>query len=431
MQINKKREAIRTHEGGVAMRISPEQQLRRSVAACMLWEDTFYEDGVDIATRIMNTVPLVDPQIVATLAVEARTVMNLRHVPLLLCVALARTGALLKETLASVICRADELTEFLAIYWMEGKCPISAQAKKGLAMAFTKFNGYQLAKYNRDNAIKLRDVLFLCHAAPDSKEQAETWKQLVDGTLAPPDTWEVRSSSGEDKRAMWTTMLEDDTLGGMALLRNLRNMYQAGVDEILVGKALHNMSTHRILPFRFIAAAKYAPQWEHMIEEPFLRNLTGTAKMPGKTVVLVDVSGSMDWDNVSKHSDMTRLDAACGLAVCVREICDEVAVYTFSHDVVRVPDRHGFALRDAVTRSQSHGGTYLARAIERINVKEKYDRIIVITDEQSHDGNVYPNGKGYLINTASYQNGVSYGKWMRIDGFSEAVIKYIQEYETL
>jgi hypothetical protein len=429
MQINRKPEVLRTFEGGVAKNISLEQQLRRSVMACLLWEDSFYEDGETIANRILMLVPRCDPLFVQALAVEARSEMNLRHVPLLLCVALARTGSLLKETLAAVIQRADELTEFLAIYWMNGKCPISAQAKKGLALAFRKFNGYQLAKYNRDNAIKLRDVMFLCHPSPDSPEQEMLWKQLAEGTLAAPDTWEVRSSSGEDKKAMWTEMLLENKLGGLALLRNLRNMYQAGVDDILVAKALNNMSTHRILPFRFIAAAKYAPQWEHMIEVPMLRNFAGMEKMKGKTVLLVDVSGSMDWDNVSKHSDMTRLDAACGLAVCVRDICEEVAIYTFSSKVIRVPSRHGFALRDAVSNSQPHGGTYLAKAVKEINDKEEYDRIIVISDEQSHDGNVSPIGKGYMINTASYQNGVGYGPWHHIDGFSEAIIRYIQEFE--
>ena len=81
--------------------------------------------------------------------------------------------------------------------------------------------------------------------------------------------------------------------------------------------------------------------------------------------------------------------------------------------------------------SQQHGGTYLAQSIEVLHqkVSAKYDRIIVITDEQTADGIVAPHGKGYVINVASYQNGVGYGKWTHIDGWSEAVIDYIKEYE--
>ena len=37
--------------------------------------------------------------------------------------------------------------------------------------------------------------------------------------------------------------------------------------------------------------------------------------------------------------------------------------------------------------------------------------------------------KGYMINVASYRNGVGYGKWTHIDGFSESIIDYIREYE--
>jgi len=395
----------------------------------MLWEKTFYEDGQTIAERIEEFVKNVDPISVSQIAIEARDVMNLRHVPLLLCVALARIGKLKAYTLEHVIQRPDELTEFMALYWKDGRCPLAGQVKKGLARAFTKFNAYSLAKYNRDTSVKLRDVLFMCHAKPANDEQAAIWKQLIDGTLPPPDTWEVRSSSGEDKKTMWMDMLTGNKLGGLALLRNLRNMYDAGVDERLIRGALHRMDTRRVLPFRFIAAAKYAPQWESSIEVPMLASIKEAPKLKGKTALLVDVSASMDWE-LSGKSDMNRIDAACGLAICLRDMCEDVAIHTFSMQTVRVPDRHGFALRDAVIGSQQHRGTYLAQAIW--DVKD-YDRIVVITDEQSHDGCAapLPNTKAYMLNVASCENGVGYGDWIHINGFSESILKYIYEYEKL
>lgn len=39
--------------------------------------------------------------------------------------------------------------------------------------------------------------------------------------------------------------------------------------------------------------------------------------------------------------------------------------------------------------------------------------------------------RGYIINVASNKNGVGYGAWIHIDGWSEAVIDYIREYEKL
>lgn len=40
-----------------------------------------------------------------------------------------------------------------------------------------------------------------------------------------------------------------------------------------------------------------------------------------------------------------------------------------------------------------------------------------------------PRGKGYVINVASNRNGVGYGAWTHVDGWSEAVVEYIAELE--
>src|SRR5262249_46218458 len=177
------------------------------------------------------------PEDVATLAREARDKMQLRHAPLFLVRELARqkgAGTLVAETLEQVIQRADELSEFVALYWTPRKQPLSAGVKRGLAKAFTKFDAYQLAKYNRGSVVKLRDVLFLSHAKPDNEEQAVLWKRLVENTLEPPDTWEVALSAGKDKRETWERLLGEEKLGGMAVLRNLRLMLASGVAPKLV-----------------------------------------------------------------------------------------------------------------------------------------------------------------------------------------------------
>ena len=112
----------------------------------------------------------------------------------------------------------------------------------------------------------------------------------------------------------------------------------------------------------------------------------------------------------------------------LREIAEKVSVYSFSDKLVRVPNRSGFGLRDAIHASQPHSGTYLGKALS--DIKEDYDRLIVITDEQSHDPVPNPKARGYVINVASYKNGVGYGAWTHIDGWSDAVIEYIRALET-
>ena len=435
-----------THEGAPASVVTPEQALRRSVLSCMLWEGEFYEDGAQIAGRMAELVPRVAAAQVAALAVEARERMKLRHAPLLLVREMARHAThrgLVAETLARVVQRADELSEFVAIYWAGGRQPLSAQVKKGLAAAFSKFDEYALGKYDRAGSVRLRDVLFLSHARPADEAQAALWKRLAENKLATPDTWEVALSAagraeGAEKRAVWERLLAERKLGALALLRNLRNLHAAGVREELVLGALAAMKTERVLPFRFLAAARHAPQWEQALETAMFRalearSLDGRARMlTGHTVLLVDVSGSME-SPLSQRSEMRRSDAAYGLAVLLREVAEKVTVHTFSNAVQRVPARRGMALRGALDKSQPHAGTYLGAALKRVEGEhaEGYDRMVVITDEQSHDAVPAPRGKGYVVNVASNRNGVGYGAWTHIDGWSEAVVDYIAELEAV
>lgn len=397
--------------------------------ACMLWEDTFYENGVDVSKRIQELIPNIAPEKVAEIAIEAREKMHLRHAPLFIVREMARLPGfrpVVAKTLERVIQRADELAEFLAIYWKDGRCKIASSVKKGLAAAFPKFSAYNLAKYNRDGAVKLRDVLFLCHARPKDEEQAKVWKQLVEGTLAPPDTWEVELSAGkgEGKKASWERLLGENKLGPLALLRNLRNMHEVGVDVPLVREALGKMKPERVLPFRFIAAARANPTLEPELEAGMFKSLEAHQRLPGKTAIVVDNSGSMSGAKVSARSDMDRSDAACALAVLIREICEDVVVIGFGNTAKVMPSRRGFALVDAI-KSGPGGGTNTDNALAL--VPKDVNRVVVITDEQSHQEVRQPGPmiKGYFINVGTYKNGIGYGRWTHIDGWSEQVVNYM------
>lgn len=418
----------KTDEGATAHPISAVQELRRSVMACMLWEDSFYESGASIANRISALCKQVKPDDISKIAIEARNHFKLRHVPLLLARELARTGGpLVSITIEQVIQRADELSEFTSIYWKDKKQPLSAQVKKGLAKAFRKFDAYQLAKYNRDNVVKLRDVLFLCHAKPKDDKQAETWKQLVEGKLPIPDTWETQLSAGKDKSETFQRLMVSGNLGGLAFLRNLRNMEQAGIAKDVIRDYSKTVKVDRVLPFRFIAAARAVPGWEDVIEPMMFRACESQEKLKGRTVIVVDNSGSMDVTKVSARSDIDRSDAACALAILIREICDDCTVIGFGSTPAIVPPRRGFALADAI-KSGPGGGTDTMAALVLANQKQ-YDRIIVITDEQSHTVIGSPHGIGYFINVATSKNGIGYGQWNHIDGWSESVIEWIRQYE--
>ena len=443
LNISPKKLPIYTAESGKAAHISPTQQLRRSVMSCLLWEDEFYESGEDIAERIKSLVKSVNPCEVAKIAIEARTQQHLRHVPLLLVSALAGVApgtSLVSDTLAQVIQRADELSEFLVIYSkLNGvdpkalKSKLSNQVRKGLAKAFVKFNAYNLAKYNRDGVIKLRDVLFLCHAKPLNAEQAEVWEKLINNTLESPDTWEVQLSAGADKKETFERLIREGKLGYLALLRNLRNMIQAGCDSRLVRAAILNRANgaDKVLPFRFIAAVRNAPLYANELNTSLIQTIANSPELTGNTVVLVDNSGSM-YQKLSLKSDLQRIDAAAALASIIN---GNRRVFAFAYHLTEVPPYAGLPGVDAIMGTES-GGTHLFQCIEQINQTVKYDRLIVITDEQAFGYNnascpkPLPGTKGYMINVASAKNGVGYGAWSHIDGFSENVIRWIMAFES-
>lgn len=453
----------RTHEGTPAARLTPIRELRRSVLTALLWENSFYETGSTIAARVAALVPQCKPEDVAELALEARIRMYLRHVPLFLVRQLAKVkgnGSIVAETLSLVIQRPDELGEYLAMYWNGNASgtkkrpePLSAGSKRGLMRAFGKFSAYQLAKYDRDAGVKLRDVLRLVHPKPSPHtDQSSVWKQVIARTLESPDTWEVALSSGANKRETFERLLREQKLGGLAFLRNLRNMIEAGVDEGLIRERFRG-PFEKVLPFRFIAAAKHAIRFEPDIESAMLRALEGLPRLSGRTALVIDTSPSMWMDKISAKSEMTRFDAAAALAILARGLCADVRVYAFNNKAYEVPSRHGFALRDALAATQgdaSCGGL----AVEAAN-RDGYDRIVVLTDGQCHymtkpgsrtrsgllAGGQYLSGnaqdvspaplsaKAYMINVATHQNGIGYGPWVSIDGWSERVFDFVAEAE--
>lgn len=432
-----------TFEGGRTLAVNDEKALRRAVLACLLWEDTFYESGEAIADRIKTLSAKVNPRKVYDLALEAKKVHKLRHVPLWVALALLgnknKAGVNVAQLISETVVRPDELAEILAMYWKDGRKPLANQLKQGLADAFTKFNPFELLKWNKnDAAIKLRDVMFLVHPQPKNAEQAKAYKAIANNvstgeaekmTKTRVDTWERRLSAGEDKGSSFIKLMSDNKLGATAFISNVRNMVQAGVPEQLIRDYARKVKTELILPFRFVSAARAVPQLEDMFEEMMLRCLENQPKLSGRTALLIDVSGSMFGVKVADKSDLDRFDAAAALAMLAREMCDSVDVYSFSDAIARIPARRGFALREAIRDSQRHNGTYLRGALDNLR-GQGYDRVIVFTDGESHDGlAVNIAEKQYMLNVASHRNAVAHGAWEEVQGFSESVMRYIMELE--
>lgn len=449
--------SARTHEGLTVSRVSPMTELRRTASACLLFEDTFYESGEDIAKRIHGLVQRASLDDVLRLAQDLRHRHGLRHAPLwLLNAALDHPArAQHRDNLVTVIAnvcgsRGDMPGEMLSLYWKNGKRPIAKALRDGLERALQSFGSYALQKYAARGAIRLRDVLFLTHAKPRDAEQEPWFEMLANDTLPAADTWEVALSGGADKRETFEDMLREGKLGALAVLRNLRNMQESGVPRGVIADGLKRavaLSKLGVLPFQFVAAARVVPALEPDIEAAMISGIRRfmsesgddftVSLLNGHTVLLVDVSGSMQ-DKLSAKSTLNRSDAAGAMAILLREVCNEVSVFDYNTTVREVPARSGFALRDAIRRPSN--GTYTGASAKAVldevtrRLGRAPERIIVITDEQTDRfGGALPalpkETRGYVMNVAPYQNGIAWGSWTTISGFSENLVKFIMSVE--
>lgn len=426
-----------THEGAIVRVANPVEQLRRVVMTCLLFEDTFYVDGVEITDQIKNLVAQVPVAKAIEIALEAKTVNKLRHAPLWIAKAVLAhpdSASINKvDFLSQLFTRPDDLTEFLSMYWEGGSKskPYPAALKKAFAKVLHRFDSYQLGKYKqRAKSITLRDIFRISHPKPISKEQSDVWKEFLSGTLPAPNTWENRMSNGEDPKKVFTDLIQTGKLGGLAFLRNLRKMREVGVSPDLVRAYFENKQLFRLmLPFQFYAAFKSAPEFGVELERAMLKSMADFSFSKPMTLV-VDVSGSMNGP-LSTKSILSRGDvAACLAMIAVNMRNSGVDLYSFSDRLKAVPIVSGFGIHKKIDESQAHGGTYMLGALQSV---PKCEILVVITDEQAADLNHFNTsvfsrfGKTYIINVAPYKNGVGYlsNDVVHINGWSERVFEFI------
>ncbi|RYY21227.1 MAG: TROVE domain-containing protein [Cytophagaceae bacterium] len=448
---------VRNHENAPAYALTPALELYAAVATAAL-SDQFYETADTRLIRLRELVAQNEPQFVAQLAVYAREQLYLRSVPLVLAVELARTHQgdnLVSRLVARVVQRADEIPELLAFYAQaNGRTGVktlgrlSKQMQRGLAQAFNKFDAYQLAKYNRDGAVRLRDALFLVHPKPRDEAQQAVFDQLVAGTLPTPYTWETElSAAGQVAHASpaeraaavahtWQTLVASRRLGYMALLRNLRNLLEANVSANTLALACTTLADPgqvtraRQLPFRFLAAYREVLALDSGAAAPVLaaletailasaRNLRG---FDGSTRVVVacDVSGSMQ-QPISPRSKVLLYDVGLVLGMLLQSRCQHVVTGLFGDRWQRVALPQGQVLRNVQELYRRAGEVGYATngylVIQDLRQRrEVVDKVMIFTDCQlwstrgvevaqewaAYRANVAPQAHLYLFDLAGH-----------------------------
>jgi hypothetical protein len=439
--------------GAVAAKQGALATLRRMVLANLLFEDLFYIDGENIIDQIATLIPELTGAEICELAIEAKTKQKLRHIPLMLAVQMLKHEHLkvrVATLLPKIIRRPDDMAETISLYRkVNGHASFKKlphQLKKGLAACFEKFDAYQFAKWAQNNqSISLRDVMFLVHPKP-SQDRVELYRQIADKTLPAANTWEVAISGGENKKETWERLIETKKLGALAFLRNLRNISKE-CDDDTIRKAFDQINPQWLLPMNYFSACKHNPQWQLEIEKLMFRSYEKIEKLPGHTVMVVDVSGSMR-GNVSAKSEVSRYEAGSVMAMIALEMCQHVSVYVTAgddgdqkHETRKIDSCRGFSLIERILKSvyvMGGGGIFTRQCLEYINTKEKnVERIIIFSDSQDCDQkNKIPKPFGkynYIVDISSEKHGINYkGVWTsEISGFSENFLNFIAASENI
>lgn len=458
---NKAVETVTNYQGETAYKLTPAMELYAAVAATSL-SDTFYEKGDKRVERLRALIAANDAAYVGKLAVYAREKMNLRSVPLVLAVELAKASqgnATVSKTVNRVVQRADEITELLAYYqFANGRTKVkklnklSKQVQKGLAQAFNKFDEYQFAKYNRAAEVKLRDALFLVHPKAKDEAQQALFNKIAKDELSTAYTWETQLSqagqatyeTAEARDAAfagkWEEMIMSGKLGYMATLRNLRNILQAKVSAAAIEKVCayiadaNAVAKSKQFPFRFVSAYRelkyessgYTAQVLDALEDAARASVANIAGYNSNTrvKVAVDFSGSMQ-TAVSGKSTVMMYEVGLILAMLLKSRCANVTTGIFgdTYKEVQVPSKsilanvETFRSRLGEVGHSTNGYLVIKNLIDR---KEVVDKVMVFTDMQMWNSNgsygstiasewkkykqIAPKAKIYLFDLAGYGN---------------------------
>ncbi|MCW2522891.1 MAG: hypothetical protein JWO63_1226 [Frankiales bacterium] len=426
-----------TYEGAPGYARDAKSELFLLAVSNLVGEDSFYEQASDRDARfaaLVGELAIADPDWTARLISWLRTGANLRSAALVAAVefvaARLAVGAVggNRAVIASVLQRADEPGELLA-YWLatRGRA-IPKPVKRGVADAAIRlYSERSLLKWDSSlRSVRFGDVLDLTHPTPVAAWQGALFRYAIDrrhnrddvvpaelamisararlqarpvadrrSVLADPErlsaagmTWESLAAwlNSPLDAAAWSVVIP--SMGYMALLRNLRNFDDAGVsDEVAERVAARladpaQVAKSRQLPMRFLSAYRAAPslRWAAALERALSTSLANVPSLGGRTLVLVDRSGSM-FGPMSARSQLTRADAAAvfGSALAVRAASADLV--EFGTDSAPVRFRRSESVLRVLERFGDLGGTNTAEAVRRHY--RGHDRVVIVTDEQA------------------------------------------------
>lgn len=391
--------------GGLSYKESDKVELV-SVLLTSFVKDQFYRKSDNVIERIKELVGKVDPFFAAKAAVYARNEFGMRTVTHIVAGEIANNVKgkdWTKRFFDRVVYRVDDATEILSYYMKNYGKPIPNSLKKGLSLALGHFDSYSLSKYRSENKeLKLVDLVNLIHPKP-TNNNSNALKELVNSTLKSSDTWETKLSEAgkaeteeevsELKAEAWRELVRTKKLGYFAALRNLRNLLTQAPDvvdnvlEFLINeKAMRNS---KVLPFRFNTTIQELQKNDvpsrviAKLSEALDMSVANIPILPGKTLVVIDHSGSMSSNNVDEIS------ALFGAAIFKSQKDSEIMVFSDNAKYLRLnPTDSVSTLMEKILSGLEMAGTNFHAIFETAN--KAYDRIFILSDMQGWIGHDTP-----------------------------------------
>jgi len=392
--------------GYPAYSMKDKEHLVTAVLTTMFGEPKYYGSTDNDIVRLATSCAKADPEFLCKLACYARSAGNMRSVSHVLTSVIAREAhEYTRAAIRNVVIRPDDITEIMACYVsMYGK-PFPNAMKREIASVIQKFDEFQIAKYNGGNkAIKFRDVLRITHPTPKDEATETLFGKILSDTLETPYTWEVELSTRGNTKEVWDELIASGKVGYMALLRNLRNIVQSGADIEPVLKKLSDpeqVKKSRQLPFRFYSAYRtlvgenlMTSDIHRALENAICASIDNMEQIPGRTLIAVDVSGSMGMP-VSSKSDVRCCDIASLMGAMANRLCEDATVCYFDaswgfSEGYRIARYGKFdsVLDVCLKNAFSGGGTDLSLPMKYAMEKDgaralhPFDRVIYFSDNE-------------------------------------------------
>lgn len=283
--------------------------------------------------------------------------------------------------------RPDDMSEiFAAVDMLGGKR--SHAMIRGFADYMSGLSEYSVMKYQmKGKRYNMYDLINIIHP----KNGNGVIDDYMNGKLEAADTWEVNISTGQDN---WKNMVEGNRLGYLALIRNLNNILDEDVDDEwvkrnLVDQLINEVSIKKslVFPYQIYTAYRNLKVQSFAVitalDTAFRIACGNMPKMDGNSVIMLDVSGSMD-DCYGDKSSLTikEVGACYAAALYINGNCDFIKFGNRAKSATFKKACGPFqVIREMCDNDNCGYGTDIAPAFGLINDK-KYDRIFVVSDMQ-------------------------------------------------